>query len=92
MIRKHIETIVLSLVTAGIISMASFYVSAQTNAAALNEQVKEQGKRLNAIEEVVKSLALTQERMSATQESMARLLDRLEQQRYPLRPSKERSD
>lgn len=82
MMRKHIETIILSLVTAGLISMASFYVSAQTHAAALNEQVEEQGKRLSAIEEVVRALALTQERMSATQESMAKLLDRIEQQRY----------
>ena len=68
--RRHLETALVALVTAGTIGLINHYAVTQTASAVLTERVDEHHRRVSHLESALDAVARTQERLSAIVERL----------------------
>lgn len=76
--RRHIETVATAVATASLIAIGSAYVHAQSDSSVLKQRTEQHEKRLDAIEAALEAVGRSNERIAATQQMIAKVVDRLE--------------
>lgn len=93
----EVRTIVIAVISAGLVNMASNYATARESDAVVIERLTTQGNRIGELEEVTKSIAAAQASqaasaasVAATQQAMARVLERTDQDIRDIREKMEK--